>query len=687
MTTYNTGNPVGSTDPRDLSDNSENLDRFVNGEQPAYSDRLGQSRKSWAGMESEFAAFIAASGYEFLGDYAAGIEVTGYQQVVRDTNGEFWRVSGSTTLPYATTGAGLPEGGAFVAVGDAVLRQELAANTGAAMVGTSTGANVEHALSQRVIYVGSVGELEAMYLSAGTAVYLTQEGRAGEFVIETGTPPTDIHKGLYIVLANGNYAKRIGFDIATFAMFGISSGSASSVNLKDVLSVTKSLRATEPVEFSVRQDIDVEGAVIDFGWNEINFSSDISSTTTSGATPTDGAIYVTGSNVKISALKLNGSGNVHNGLWVEDGANDFLLDGYEIHNCGNAGVYTKQSALRSVLIKGLCYNNHNAVDSNSSGSVTFRSDGGEVDGLIVINSNGKGLSMRGNNQRFSNYFYDNLDMVDASGADNPLYTSGAENLLGNNIIILTQSYGPKISRGNDRIILNNIFCRALTGYAFRIQGGSNSVISNFHFETTGQWALRVSGHPLTNSACKNNVFQNGVLIGDSSLDTVMSISAEGTGEHGNNVFRDIVVTGGVTYLEGFGSDFGLPMNQFVNVTARSSGGVAAARLADSVVKGCTFENTGGGSTNYGLLIGSRGAFISSTEGVGHHGIRFSSPANTPSRVLHSVARSNTGSQGLFFQDPSGGNADTVVAFNVIEPTAYGLNNVGSYYNVIGGVAS
>src|SRR5690554_2122961 len=125
---YNTGNPLGSTDPRDLYDNAENLDNLVNGDQAAYNDRLGKSRRSWRGMEDEFAAFIASSGYQFAGDYASGIEITQYNQVVRDSSGEFWRLSGSIELPYTTTGAGMPEGGNFVAVGDAALRQELDLN-------------------------------------------------------------------------------------------------------------------------------------------------------------------------------------------------------------------------------------------------------------------------------------------------------------------------------------------------------------------------------------------------------------------------------------------------------------------------------------------------------------------------------------------------------------------------------
>lgn len=95
---FNTGNPVGSTDARDLSDNAENFDQFANGTLSAYDDRLGKSRKSIAGMESDFADFLASSGYEFLGDYAAGITVTAYNQVIRET-GEFWRaLAGASAL-------------------------------------------------------------------------------------------------------------------------------------------------------------------------------------------------------------------------------------------------------------------------------------------------------------------------------------------------------------------------------------------------------------------------------------------------------------------------------------------------------------------------------------------------------------------------------------------------------------
>lgn len=68
-------------------------------------------------------------------DYGAGVKITSYSQMVRGDNGEFWRVSGQVDLPYVTTGAGVPEDDALVPVGDAVLRQSLAAMNGTDLIG------------------------------------------------------------------------------------------------------------------------------------------------------------------------------------------------------------------------------------------------------------------------------------------------------------------------------------------------------------------------------------------------------------------------------------------------------------------------------------------------------------------------------------------------------------------------
>lgn len=137
--TYNTGNPVPSTDPRDLLDNTQALDGLVNGALPAYPDRKGVARKSWAGMEADFAAaqgdkeqrfqaFLLASGYVDLGDYAAGLSIAARNQVFR-RDGEFYRAAAALELPYTMTGDWAVDGPQFVAVGDAVLRQDIESGT------------------------------------------------------------------------------------------------------------------------------------------------------------------------------------------------------------------------------------------------------------------------------------------------------------------------------------------------------------------------------------------------------------------------------------------------------------------------------------------------------------------------------------------------------------------------------
>ncbi|HCE6992565.1 TPA: hypothetical protein NHP85_006877, partial [Pseudomonas aeruginosa] len=161
----------GSTDPRDLYDNAGNLDKFANGADPFYPDRLTQQRLSWRGMESrfqssqesraedfneaqidrqqlfdqaqaqrdvEFNEFLLNSGYQFIGDYDADGPLT-IERVnqVFSHGGEFWRAGPDLLLPYTTVNDWAVDEPKFVSVGDAYLRQEIAASSGAAMIGVS----------------------------------------------------------------------------------------------------------------------------------------------------------------------------------------------------------------------------------------------------------------------------------------------------------------------------------------------------------------------------------------------------------------------------------------------------------------------------------------------------------------------------------------------------------------------
>lgn len=147
---YDTNNPLGSTDFRDLSDNAENFDRFANGPAPSYPNRFGVSKISISGMQESFLAAqasratvfqntLATFGYSYLGDYAAGLTFTTRQQYVL-RNGLAYSVDNTTALPYTLTGVWATDQPKLKIVSaDQVLRTDLAASTGATLVNTTSG--------------------------------------------------------------------------------------------------------------------------------------------------------------------------------------------------------------------------------------------------------------------------------------------------------------------------------------------------------------------------------------------------------------------------------------------------------------------------------------------------------------------------------------------------------------------
>lgn len=142
--TGNAVEPYGSSDPRDLFDNSANMDLAANGDAPTWIDRKGRVRKSFSGMELDFASaqagreqsfqdFLLSSGYIDIGDYGPLLQISLRNQVFRK-GGEYYRIAAPVELPYTTTGDWESEKGFFVQAGDAVLRQDLAEETGAELV-------------------------------------------------------------------------------------------------------------------------------------------------------------------------------------------------------------------------------------------------------------------------------------------------------------------------------------------------------------------------------------------------------------------------------------------------------------------------------------------------------------------------------------------------------------------------
>ncbi|EMO5616717.1 hypothetical protein RHQ22_002955 [Klebsiella pneumoniae] len=153
MSTYKTKNPLGSAAVKDLYDNAENVDKFVNDRtKEELEDRLGVLRKTWHGMEMIFSRFIdyitgrgeqavAAIGWQELGNWAVGLAVDNRQQIVY-YNGSWYKYLGE--LEHVIAGDS-PEndGGVWSAenptgkwsnIGDAALRSNLGSGEGTSLV-------------------------------------------------------------------------------------------------------------------------------------------------------------------------------------------------------------------------------------------------------------------------------------------------------------------------------------------------------------------------------------------------------------------------------------------------------------------------------------------------------------------------------------------------------------------------
>lgn len=112
MTRYNTGNPLGSTDPRDLYDNAENLDAGINGPAETWVDRFGQARKSWNGLESDFQQFLADGSTIEFPTWPAASAAAGSGQIPNNRQVAVIGDNGTHTDPV--TGATVSNSGRYI---------------------------------------------------------------------------------------------------------------------------------------------------------------------------------------------------------------------------------------------------------------------------------------------------------------------------------------------------------------------------------------------------------------------------------------------------------------------------------------------------------------------------------------------------------------------------------------------
>ncbi|QMF87591.1 hypothetical protein HVY72_09775 [Citrobacter freundii] len=144
MTTYNTGNPLGSAAAKDLYDNTQNLDHLSNDQSnELWPDRFGNPRLTWHGMEIRYQEKLASMGWTLIDSFQDGANLTRADEALRwnipEGNGEYYRWDGefpkavpTGSTPASTGGIGP---GAWLSVGDATLRNDLLSGGKSTLVG------------------------------------------------------------------------------------------------------------------------------------------------------------------------------------------------------------------------------------------------------------------------------------------------------------------------------------------------------------------------------------------------------------------------------------------------------------------------------------------------------------------------------------------------------------------------
>ena len=142
MTTYATGNPLGSKEPRDLYDNAENFDTAMNTRtSEQWLDRFGVNRLSWWGAEQKVYQFLSMSGWELPPlQYVDGSPLTVDRPTqLIERGGNLYTVKLPASFPVTLSGTWSTDEPLLVYRSDQDLRQELASTTdtslGSALVG------------------------------------------------------------------------------------------------------------------------------------------------------------------------------------------------------------------------------------------------------------------------------------------------------------------------------------------------------------------------------------------------------------------------------------------------------------------------------------------------------------------------------------------------------------------------
>lgn len=224
--TYNTGNPLGSTSPKDLYDNASNFDDAMNSTSPSFNDRFLKRRQTWSGMQKQVADFLEAMGFEATHlQYVDGNPLTVLRPTqLIDRAPSVYKVKQPAVFPVNLTGTWATDQLLLVDVGDAALRSELASSSGATMVGaldkdgapSTVQAELDEAAaaigvsSTLVASVADVRLLPATFLGVAetTSYYSGVPGGSGRYVPDL-TDVTSADDGFMVLVSTGGVRRKL----------------------------------------------------------------------------------------------------------------------------------------------------------------------------------------------------------------------------------------------------------------------------------------------------------------------------------------------------------------------------------------------------------------------------------------------------------------------------------------------
>jgi len=312
MSRFNTGNPIGSADVKDLSDNAKNFDIAENSvTEEAWIDRLGKLRKTWFGIERGADAklveieekanrVIASLGFLPPVPYAPGLSVDSSNFTV-EHEGVLYFASPSET-PFVTGVWDVSQWSPLQNTFDQntlLIFQTLAEAENAST--TLPDGSYISVLETDSLYQATSGELE--FIKEGA--YKKFSGDSGSSFIgyknpQTGAERISVERKLSQITSLDDFSA-IADGISDDALAINSAVAAAALSGNLVFGKNKTYRSTKqiPIPFGMR--IDLNGSVIDFNFDDTLENGCGFLVQSSNVSIVNGSINVDGSKVGLAS--------------------------------------------------------------------------------------------------------------------------------------------------------------------------------------------------------------------------------------------------------------------------------------------------------------------------------------------------------------------------------------------------